>query len=293
MFKASIIVPVYNEERCIAEVLDDLKKLGEGFEILVIDDGSTDNTARLIPESGIRLVRHSERRGNGAAVKTGIENSSSDILIVFDGDGQYRSSEIPRLLNYMDGMDLIVGSRIKESEQTILRRFGNIFLSRFASFLTMKNIPDLTSGLRAFRKGRIMKIFDILPDRYSLPSTSTILFLSLGYKVKFIPVKMYKRSDGSSSKLPLFKNGIKFLIIIMKLVLFFNPRRVFSYLSLFILSAGVLESISTLFIEHTLSGRLDVFLTASMIVFFFGFLAEHRSKIHQGLVKRKIKPYLE
>jgi len=293
MPKASIIVPVYNEEMCILEVLNDLKKLGEGFEILVIDDGSVDNTHQLIQNSGVKFIRHSSRIGNGAAVKTGIENSSSDILIVFDGDGQYRSSEIPRLLNSMDGMDLIVGARIKKSEQTMLRRIGNIFLSRFASFLTMRDIPDLTSGLRVFRKDRIMKIFDILPDKYSLPSTSTILFLSLGFKVKFMPVKMYKRSDGSASKLPILKNGVKFLIIIMKLVFLFNPRRVFSYLSLFILSVGIIEGLSRLIIDHTLSKWLDIFLTTSIIVFFLGFLAEHKSKIHQGLVRRKIRPYLE
>ena len=293
MPKASIIVPVYNEESCILEVLNDLKKLGEGFEVLVIDDGSTDNTFQLIQNSGVKFIRHPCRIGNGAAVKTGIENASSDILVVFDGDGQYRSSEIPRLLDSMDGKDLVVGARIKESEQTRLRRIGNIFLSRFASFLTMRDIPDLTSGFRAFRKDRIMKVFDILPDKYSLPSTSTILFLSLGFKVKFIPVKMYKRSDGSASKLPLLKNGVKFLIIIMKLVFLFNPRRIFSYLSLFILSAGIIEGLSRLIIEHTLSKWLDVFLTASIIIFFLGLLAEHKSKIHQGLVRRKIRPYLE
>ncbi len=293
MPKASIIVPAYNEERCITEVLNDLKKLGEGFEILVIDDGSTDNTLQLIQKNGVKVIRHSERQGNGAAVKTGIKNATSDILIVFDGDGQYRAGEIPRLLDSMDGTDLIVGTRIKESEQTRLRRIGNIFLSRFASFLIMRDIPDLTSGFRAFRKDRIMKIFDILPDKYSLPSTTTILFISLGFKIKFIPVKMYKRADGSASKLPLFKNGVKFLIIITKLVFLFNPRKVFLYLSLFILSIGITDSFFRLIIEHTLSWRFGIFLTASIAMFFLGLLAEYKSRIHQGFMRHKIRPYLE
>src|SRR6185295_4985127 len=194
---ASVVIPAFNEATSIASVVGDLRSAGSWHEILVVDDGSTDETSAKASAGGARVIRHPYNKGNGAAVKTGIRRSTGTFVLIIDADGQHRPSDAVRLVARLDTYDLVVGARSKSTQATLARRAGNALLNRIASYLTRQPIPDLTSGFRAARRECLVEFLHLLPNGFSTPTTTTLAFMKAGYSVHFEPSHAAARSGSS------------------------------------------------------------------------------------------------
>ncbi len=236
----SIIVPVYNEEggigSLIERILSEMGRTGKAFELLVVDDGSTDRTRERIDAYAekVRVLRHEENRGYGAALKTGIHAARFPITLIIDADGTYPTEEIPRLLDELrEGTEMVVGARTGPDVRVpLLRRPAKWLLRRLAEYLAERKIPDLNSGLRAFRKETALRYFHILPNRFSFTTTITLAFLSEGLTVRFVPINYWKRVGRSKIR---SADALSFLTLIIRTITYFNPLRIFLPASLFML----------------------------------------------------------
>jgi len=272
MSLVSIVIPVYNEEEAIGADLDLIQQTmdatGEPYEIIVVNDGSTDGTVDIVSSRPyVKLVHHERNRGNGAARTTGMKAAQGDIVIMTDGDSTYPNQDMPKLLEYMGQYDMVIGARVKEMG-TIkwLRTPAKWFIRRLASYLTETEIPDLNSGMRAFRKDVAQKYLNILPNTHSWVSTITIAFLSDGYSVKYVPIDYYKRK-GQSKFHPL-KDTYNYLSLVVRSVMYFNPLKVFLPLSLFLFTSGGLKLIRDLIVFnlHVPTSTVLIMLTGVQLL---------------------------
>jgi glycosyltransferase involved in cell wall biosynthesis len=231
----TIIIPAYNEEEEISLVINGLKSMDEKCEIIVVDDGSTDNTFRLASEAGARVVHHPYNKGYGAALKTGIRNANTDVVLLMDADGQHKPDDACKLLQYMNEYDMVVGSRTNNSHVSLLRKPGKKFLSIIANYLSGTKIPDLNSGFRAIKKSMAMDFMHILPNGFSFTTTITLASLTSGYSVKYVPIEAPKRVG--TSKIKPFQDGFLFVMLIIRTIALFNPLKVVLPVSLFWLLA--------------------------------------------------------
>jgi glycosyltransferase involved in cell wall biosynthesis len=223
----SIVIPAYNEQKGIGLTLTQLesvmKEQGVGYEIMVVDDASTDGTADVVREhQAVRLVQHYSNRGYGAAIKTGIRQAHHDWIAIIDGDGTYPASALALLLAETDAYDMIIGARTGE-DIPLLRRPAKWLLARLAEYLAESRIPDLNSGLRVFKKDIALSYFNILPSRFSFTITITIAFLSDHYLVKFVPIT-YRKRRGRSKIRPI-RDTLNFVQLILRTVMYFNPLK--------------------------------------------------------------------
>lgn len=254
----SVIIPAFNEEEGIEKVLAQLKSLnlGEKSEIIVVDDGSTDQTFRMASVNGVKVIRHEQNMGYGAALKAGIRHAKNEIIVISDADGSYPIKDIPIFLVDMEHADMVVGARVgKKAHISFYRKPAKWFINKLANHLSGIKIPDLNSGLRAMRKEKVERFFSILPERFSFTTTITLAFLTNGYSVKYIPIEYYKRKG--KSKIHPIKDTLNFIQLIIRTIMYFNPLKIFLPLSFtfFIASATVL-------IVSWLSGRvMDVTTT--------------------------------
>ena len=234
----SIVIPAMNEAAAIAEVVTGLASAAPWREIIVVDDGSTDETSALATKAGARVIRHPYRKGNGAAVKSGIRQASGAYVLIIDGDGQHQPADAMRLAARLGDYDLVVGARSGKTQATSTRRIGNWLLNRLASFLTEREIPDLTSGFRAARRECLLEFLHLLPNGFSTPTTTTLAFLRTGYSVAFEPVEARLRQG--ESKIRLSRDGPKFFFLVLRVVTIFSPLRVFLPIAAASLATGVL-----------------------------------------------------
>src|ERR1700732_2421851 len=207
--QTSIVIPAFNEAVSIASVVRDLTSGAPWLEILVVDDGSIDETGDRAAAAGARVIRHPYNKGNGAAVKTGIRLATGAFVLIMDADGQHQPVAAPRLVAQLDAFDLVVGARSARTQASAARRAGNRVLSLIASYLTEQPIPDLTSGFRAARRDRLMEFLHLLPNGFSTPTTTTLAFIKAGYSVRFEPVEALSRQG--TSKIRLGPDGARFL----------------------------------------------------------------------------------
>jgi len=273
----SVIVPVLNEERSIVSVLNSIKQtMGScehSYEIIVVDDGSTDKTYELAVSQGVKVIRHTNNRGYGASLKTGIKESNYDWILITDGDGTYPVEEIPSFLKFIPEYDMVIGARTGGKVHIpFMRRPAKWLLTHLASFLAGTKIPDLNSGLRVFKKNLCLEFSHLYPQGFSFTSTLTMAFLTHDYKVKYIPINYYKREGESSIRAYDFVNFNKLLV---KLTLFFNPIKLFSLISgiLFLLAMFVLF-FSKFYLKRVMDISTIVILMSSLQIFLFGLLAE-------------------
>ncbi|HTK28830.1 MAG TPA: glycosyltransferase family 2 protein [Vicinamibacterales bacterium] len=233
----SVIVPAHNEAHAIGEVVSGLAAAGRWHEILVVDDGSSDGTAAAAQAAGATVVRHPYRKGNGAAVKTGLRRATGDVVLIMDGDGQHRPEDAVRVVARVGEWDLSVGARSAATQATSSRRAGNAALNGLATYLTGRPIPDLTSGLRAARRASLVRFIYLLPNGFSTPTTTTMAFVKAGDSVGFEPIEA--RTRVGTSKIRFVSDGTKFVLIVLRMVTIFSPLRLFAPFSAGALALGV------------------------------------------------------
>jgi glycosyltransferase involved in cell wall biosynthesis len=271
----SIVIPAFNEGSAIGAVVIALAAAGPWREIIVVDDGSADRTAADAEAAGATVVRHPYNKGNGAAVKTGIRRATGDYVLIIDGDGQHSPEDARRLIAPLGEYDLVVGARSASTQATHTRRFGNSALNRFASYLTGREIPDLTSGFRAARREHLREFLHLLPNGFSTPTTTTLAFIKAGYNVAFEPTDARPRVG--HSKIRLARDGVKFFMIILKIVTLYSPMRVFVPLSLISLLLGVLYGVWNVYEHSRIPNGSMLLILFAVGVFLVGLISEQIS----------------
>ncbi len=271
----TVVVPAFNEEATIAEVVLGVRKNLPEARILVIDDGSSDSTALKAREAGADVISHPLNKGNGASIKTALRAISGGLVAVLDGDGQHAPEDLPALLVHLDKYDLVVGARsFTAKEGSMLRNSGNFVLRVLASFLAEQEIPDLTSGFRAFRHNIAAKFMHIYPNGYSFPSTSTLSFITAGYNVKFVPIRARRRPAHTESKLHPFRDGFRFIMFILRIISMANPNKIFFPTGLALVLAGIVLTIRNLILFAQFSGGTVLFLAGGINIIFFGLILD-------------------
>lgn len=279
----TIIIPAYNEEEGIVDVINGIKRLDRGYEVIVVDDGSTDNTYQVASDTGVRVIRHPYSKGNGAAIKTGARYAGGDVLLFMDGDGQHNPEDIPSILHHIGEYDMVIGARTKEPKAFFMRNIGNKILMLLASYLTGIKILDLTSGFRAVKKEVFMRFIHFLPNTFSYPTTITMALLQEGFNVKFIPIKAAKRTKKSRSKVNPLRDGVRFVLIIIRMIVLFEPMKVFLPISVIAFLMGFGYLIYELVLHLNVPDASVLLIVASILIFFFGILADQISAIRRHI----------
>jgi glycosyltransferase involved in cell wall biosynthesis len=282
--QVSIVIPAYNEEAAIGLDIDDIKetmnKTDYEYEIIVVDDGSTDNTFNIAKEKGVRVFQHKKNKGGGIARETGIKHAKYDIIVITDADRTYPVKDIPRLLEHIPEYDMVVGARTKEAGTLpLLRRPAKWFIRKLACFITGEKIPDLNSGFRAFKKKIALKFFNLLPTGHSWVSTITLAFLSNDYEVKYIPIDYYKRK-GKSSFHPL-RDTWAYMTLVVRTIMFFNPIKFFFPVTIIILAFGFIKFIYDWRILKDVKESDIMIITVGFVVGAIGVLADLIVKEHK------------
>jgi glycosyltransferase involved in cell wall biosynthesis len=279
--KTSIILPAKNEAESLKQLLPLLRNAFPDSEILVVNDGSTDDTAEVCRQNGVTVVSHVYSMGNGAAIKTGARNASGDILVFMDADGQHSPDDIQQLIDAVEsGYDMAVGARHLDSHTSLTRRIGNTIYNRLASWMTGYPIQDLTSGFRAARARHFLKFLYLLPNKFSYPTTSTMAFFRSGLPVGYVPIRARTRSGDSKSHIRLFHDGFRFLIIIVKIGALFSPMRFFLPISAALFLSGVGYYGYTYIHWGRLTNMSAILFLSSLFTFLIGIVSEQISALH-------------
>jgi len=282
--KVSVIVPTYNEEEAIASDLEVIIETMEAsrwdYELIVVNDGSTDGTAEIVKgfaDRGVKLLEHRENRGGGFSRNTGIKAATGDVVMVTDGDGTYPNQDMPKLLEVMEeeDLDMVVGARTKEAgTMRFLRMRAKWFIRKLAEWLSGFSIPDLNSGLRAMKKDVFMPFMEILPWGHSWVSTITLAMLSSGYNVDFVEIDYFPRK-GTSTFHPV-KDTYSYLTLVIRTVTWFNPLKVFFPAALLVIAAGIIKIIvdSILYSYFRVTGTTVIVLLVGIQFIAIGLLAD-------------------
>ncbi|MBB6522710.1 glycosyltransferase [Pseudoteredinibacter isoporae] len=278
MSQVSVVIPAKNEEKGLSKVLPELVALNIVGEVIVVDDGSTDNTVKICSELQVSCISHPYSMGNGAAIKTGARAASSDVIIFMDADGQHQPKDIERIIEKMsEGYDMVVGARDRSGQASYARYLANGFYNKFASWMSEHKVEDLTSGFRAVNAEKFRQFLYMLPNGFSYPTTSTMAFLRSGYSVGFVDIDVLDREG--KSHIRLWKDGIKFLLIIFKITTLYSPLKLFSGISASLFVSGVAYYVYTyLSFERFTNMGLALVLSA-MLVFLIGLISEQISTL--------------
>jgi glycosyltransferase involved in cell wall biosynthesis len=273
----SVVIPAFNEADSIASVVERLRTAAAWREILVVDDGSSDETGAKAAAAGARVVRHPYNKGNGAAVKTGIREATGTFVLIIDADGQHQPSDALRLAAHLDAYELVIGSRSSETQASAVRRIGNATLNGIASYLTEQRIADLTSGFRAARRECLVEFLHLLPNGFSTPTTTTLAFIKAGYSVRFEPIDAAQRVG--SSKIRLGSDGFGFFLILLKVVTIYSPLRIFAPVSAaaFVLGAGY--AAWTIVTQSHVTNSSVLLIVLSVVILLFGLISEQVSAL--------------
>ena len=273
----SVVIPAFNEAASIGSLVTNLRAAGHWHEILVIDDGSTDETATRAAAAGARVVHHPYNKGNGAAVKSGIRRATGTFVLIVDADGQHPAADATRLVAHLDAYDLVVGARMSHTQAGAARRAGNAFLNWIASYLTEQPIPDLTSGFRAARRECLLEFLHLLPNGFSTPTTTTLAFMKAGYSVRFVPIEAGRRQG--ESKIRLGADGVGFLLILLKLITIFSPLRIFLPISAASFLVGAGYALWTIVTQSHVTNSSVLLILFSVVVLFVGLISEQISSL--------------
>ncbi len=273
MKKYSIILPAKNEAESLKTLLPELKRHHPEAEIIVVNDGSSDDTVFICEENNIKVVTHPYSIGNGGAIKTGARNATSETLVFMDADGQHKPEDINRFLHKLEeGFDMVVGARDSQSQASFARKFANGLYNKLASYVTSNKIEDLTSGFRAAKASKFREFISLLPNGFSYPTTSTMAFFRAGYPVAYIPIKAHKRIG--KSHINIFKDGARFLLIIFKVGTLYSPLKIFIPFSFFTFSVGLGYYLYTFITAGRFTNMSALMFTTAMLMFFMGLISE-------------------
>jgi glycosyltransferase involved in cell wall biosynthesis len=275
--KTSVVIPAFNEAPSIATVVRDLSTAAPWLEILVVDDGSTDDTGAAASAAGARVIRHPYNKGNGAAVKSGIRQATGAFILIADGDGQHRPADAVRLVSHLDRYDLVVGARSGRTQASLVRRLGNSTLNALASYLTEQPIPDLTSGFRAARRECLLEFIHLLPNGFSTPTTTTMAFMRAGYSVRFEPVEAAQRAG--VSKIRLGADGVNFFLILLKVITIFSPLRLFAPISAAAFVLGTAYGVWTILTQSHVTNSSVLLILLSVVILLVGLVSEQISSL--------------
>ena len=251
----------------------------EKYEIIVVDDASTDETAEVALSNGVKVISHPYNLGNGAAIKSGIRSASGDIIVTMDGDGQHPPEAIPDLLEELDGYEMVIGARAASGHAGLHRLAGNTIYNWLASYVTKFKVQDLTSGFRAIYRKTAQRYLYLLPNTFSYPTTLTMAYLRSGLGLKYVPVDVAPRGKGSKSKIRLFTDGARFFLIITRIATIYSPFRVFLPLSAALLITGCGYYIYTFITSHRFTNMSMLLMMSSIIIFMLGLVSEQISHL--------------
>jgi glycosyltransferase involved in cell wall biosynthesis len=268
----TVVIPVFNEGASVGALVTALRAAAPWHEILVVDDGSDDESGPLAAAAGALVLRHAYNKGNGAAVKTGLRRATGEFVVILDGDGQHRPEDAARLVSHLDAYDLVVGARSAATQASTVRRLGNDTLNWFASYLTERPIPDLTSGFRAARRESLLEFIHLLPNGFSTPTTTTMAFVKAGYSVRFEPIEAAVRQG--ASKIRLAADGARFLLILLKIVTIFSPLRIFLPVSAACFLLGAAYAAWTILTQSHVTNSSVLLILMSVVIFLVGLVSE-------------------
>jgi glycosyltransferase involved in cell wall biosynthesis len=269
----SIILPAKNEASALKSFLPKLRKLYPDTEIIVVDDGSSDDTEQLCSNNGVTVVRHPYSKGNGAAIKTGARATDADILIFMDADGQHNPEDIGRLLDQLNqGFDMVIGARSASSQASVGRLCANSFYNWFATLMVGQKVEDLTSGFRVIKAEYFREFLYLLPNGFSYPTTCTMAFFRSGYSVGYVPIIASKRVGKSHIK--LIKDGVRFLLILFKIGTLYSPLKIFLPMSAACFMTGFFYYMYTYLMSGRFTNMSALLFTTSILIFLMGLVSE-------------------
>ncbi len=277
----TVVIPAFNEAESIGPVLERLcerlsavEQLQGAFEVLVVDDGSSDGTGEIARRASplVTLVRHPYNLGNGAAVKTGIRQARGRVCVFMDADGQHDPEVITRIFRGCDDYDMVVGARDRRSQAGLHRHLANGLYNQLATYVTGRRIEDLTSGFRAIRRDVARRFVALLPNGFSYPTTITLCLMRAGFSVRYEPITAAKRRG--KSKIRVVSDGTKFLLVIAKICMLFSPMKIFLPVSIYLFLMGLGYYAFTFLTEHRFTNMSMLLFTTSVVIFMMGLLAE-------------------
>jgi glycosyltransferase involved in cell wall biosynthesis len=261
-----------NEAGAIGQVVEELVARYPEYEILVIDDGSTDDTGRTAVSAGAHVVRHEWNKGYGASLRTGCRHARGDVVVTFDGDGQHEADDVQRLVDEIGPYDMVVGTRSRDSHEPLLRRPGKFVMTAFANFLAGMKIPDVNSGLRAFNRDVILRYLHLMPPGFSFSTTCTFAMLKSGRPVKWVPIKAKKRIGTSS--VSQVRHGLQALLLMVRLTTLFEPLKVFLPVSAVFMFVALGFLIANLYAGHNVPQTSVITSVSSVMVFLMGLVMD-------------------
>lgn len=269
----SIVIPAYNEADNLPKLINAIKAQYPSCEIIVIDDGSTDDTAKVAASCDVKVYKHPYNIGNGAAIKNGLRFSNGEIVVFMDADGQHNPNDIGKLLEFIPEYDMVIGSRSSKDQATLFRSLANTVFNILGSYVSNFPIKDLTSGFRAVKREIALEFIDLLPNTFSYPTTLTLGFLRSGRTIKFVPITTYKRLNGKS-KISLFKDGARFFYIIVRICTIYSPMRIFFPLSIMFFSVGLFYYLYTYITQGRFTNMSALLFVHSTLIFTLGLISE-------------------
>lgn len=277
--RLSVILPARNEAAALGPLLSEIRRLQPEAELIVVDDGSTDDTAAIAAEHASRVISHPYAKGNGAAVKAGARVAQGDILVFMDSDGQHRPEDIPHLLAKLEeGYDMVVGARGMGDHAGMHRGLANAFFNRLASWMVNNRVEDLTSGFRAVRAAMFRRFLYLLPNSFSYPTTITMSFFRAGLSIAYLPVAMPPRI-GRSHIRPL-RDGVRFILIIIKIGTLYSPLKLFLPVSAAFFATGLGYYLYTYLTSHRFTNMSALMFIASILTFLIGIVSEQITNLN-------------
>ncbi len=279
--KFSVVIPAKDEAEGLSSILPRLRELYGDAEIIVVDDGSSDNTVDICREAGVAVLSQPYSKGNGAAVKAGARAATGDYIVFMDGDGQHDPEDIQRLLSKVkEGYDLVVGARSGLSSQASIARWSaNGFYNRLASWMVNRRIDDLTSGFRCVNRKKFLSFLYLLPNGFSYPTTSTMAFFRAGYSVGFVPITVSRRVG--TSHINVLRDGVRFFLIIFKIGTLYSPLKVYFPTAVLISGLGVINYLSGTLLSGSwrFTNMSTLLILTGVTVFLLGLLAEQLTNL--------------
>lgn len=276
----SIVIPARNEAEGLRHLLPAVVAVLPGAEVIVVDDGSTDDTRDICANFPVQVIAHPYPMGNGAAVKSGARAAMGDVLIFMDADGQHKPEDIPLLLEkFQEGYDMVVGARTSGSQAGFHRAVANDFFSRFATWMVQQRVEDLTSGFRVVKADKFRKFLYLLPNGFSYPTTITMSFFRAGFSVAYVPIHTPRRISGRSHVRPL-RDGVRFLLIIIKVGTLYSPQKLFIPVSVAFFWVGLCYYLYTYLTMGRFTNMSALLFISAIFTFLIGIVSEQISALH-------------